>query len=409
MISYFDRQTVPLAIKAIQRDIPISNTGFSDLQAAFLTAYALMYALGGRLIDALGTRLGFLLIMIWWSLACASHGLARGFRMLVVSRFLLGMGEGGGFPAATKTVAEWFPVGERSLALGVMNGGSAVGAVIAPPFIAAVLSFSDWRWVFFLSGAAGLFWCLWWSRAYWSPGVRPRLSAVEQAELASILPARQDDLVAGRKHSWFRLFSYTEVVGLIVAKFLSDAAWFFYLFWLPKYLYDIRGFDVKGVGYFGWIPYAASGIGCVAGGWFSGWLIRRGASLNLARKIALGLSAALMPSVLIVTHAPVQLAIVLFSIVFFGHQSWSTLVMVMPADLFPQNLVGSVAGLIGFAGALGGVVLNVVIGRLLDAGFGYSVVFGIVSVLHVTAFLVILATVPAVAPIRLRSAGIQIA
>jgi MFS transporter, ACS family, hexuronate transporter len=399
-ISYFDRQTLPVVISAIQKDIPISNTRFSDLQAAFLAAYALMYALGGKLIDALGTRTGFLLIMIWWSLACASHGIAMGFGMLMVSRFLLGMGEGGGFPAATKAVSEWFPVGERSLAMGVMNAGTALGAVVAPPFIAAVLTFSNWRWVFFLSGAAGLAWSIWWFKDYWSPMLHPRLTAVEREELASILPTAQDDVLSPAKDSWLTLFSHPQVIGLVTAKFLTDAAWYFYLFWLPKYLYDVRGFDVKKIGYFGWIPYAASGIGCLLGGWFSGWLIRRGFSLNFARKTALGLSAAVMPSVLFVTHAPVQLAIVLFSIVFFGQQSWSTLVMVVPADLFPQKLVGSVAGLVGCGGALGGVVFGMVVGTLLDSGFGYGVVFAIVSVLHIAAFLLVLITVPAIRPLH---------
>ncbi len=187
--------------------------------------------------------------------------------------------------------------------------------------------------------------------------------------------------------------------GLVGAKFLSDAAWYFYLFWLPKYLYDARGFDVKRVGYFAWIPYAAAGIGCLLGGWFSGWLIRRGHSLNFSRKVALGLSAAVMPSIVLVSHLPVQLAIVVFSIVFFGQQSWSTLVMVLPADLFPRNVVASVAGMVGFGGAIGGVVFGLVVGYLLDHGFGYGVVFVIVSTLHVIAFFLVLVTVRAVHPL----------
>ena len=153
-ISYLDRQTLPVAIAAIQEDIPISNTQFSNLNTAFLLAYALMYAGGGKLIDVLGTRRGFALIMVVWSLACASHGLAAGFGMLAVSRLLLGMGEGGGFPAATKAVAEWFPVQERSTAMGMINAGAAVGAVIAPPAIAAIITASNWRWVFFIAGVA---------------------------------------------------------------------------------------------------------------------------------------------------------------------------------------------------------------------------------------------------------------
>jgi ACS family hexuronate transporter-like MFS transporter len=391
-ISYFDRQTLPLAITAIQRDIPVSNTRFSDLQAAFLVAYALLYALGGKLIDLLGTRTGFLIIMLWWSLACASHGLATGFGMLMVSRLLLGMGEGGGFPAATKAVSEWFPVQERSLAMGIINAGTALGAVVAPPFIAIVLSYASWRWVFLLSGIAGLVWAAWWWFEYWSPGVHPRLTEPERDALA---PSESE-----RAPSWYGLFGLREVWGLVSAKFLSDSAWYFYLFWLPKYLYDARGFDVKAIGYFAWIPYAAAGIGCLGGGWFSGHLLRQGRSLNMARKMALGLSAAVMPFIAMVPHVPVQFAMALFSLAFFGQQSWSTLIMVLPADLFPRSAVGSVAGLVGFGGAIGGSVFGLVVGYLLDHEIGYGTVFGIVSTLHVLAFLLILITVRTVAPLH---------
>jgi ACS family hexuronate transporter-like MFS transporter len=401
-LSYFDRQTLPVAIAAIQRDIPISNTAFSQLQAAFLIAYAAMYAGGGKLLDLLGTRTGFLFIMLWWSLACASHGLATGFGMLMASRFLLGMGEGGGFPAATKAVSEWFPVGERSLAMGIMNAGTALGAVIAPPFIAGVLSFTSWRWVFFLPGVLGLLWAIWWWKEYWPPPRHPRLSNAERTFLAS---EAADTLShpSGTSLPWLRLFTHREVWGLVGAKFLSDAGWYFYLFWFPKYLYDIRHFDIKQVGYSAWIPYAASGVGCLVGGWFSGWLIRRGQSVNFSRKLALGLSAAVMPWIILVTHLPVSLAIVLFSLAFFGQQSWSTLIMVLPADLFPRSVVGSVAGLVGFGGAMGGVIFGLVVGYLLDHGYGYGSVFAIVSTLHVTAFVLILITVGSIHPGPARS------
>ncbi len=191
--------------------------------------------------------------------------------------------------------------------------------------------------------------------------------------------------------------------GLVGAKFLSDAAWYFYLFWFPKYLYDVRHFDIKQVGYSAWIPYAASGVGCLVGGWFSGWLIRRGESVNFSRKLALGLSAAVMPWIILVTHLPVSLAIVLFSLAFFGQQSWSTLIMVLPADLFPRSVVGSVAGLVGFGGAMGGVVFGLVVGYLLDHGYGYGSVFAIVSTLHVTAFVLILITVGSIRPAPARN------
>ena len=374
-ISYFDRQTLPVAIQAIQREIPISNTQFSQLQAAFLTAYALMYAGGGKLVDVLGTRTGFLAIMVWWSLACASHGLAAGFGMLAASRFLLGMGEGGGFPAATKAVAEWFPAAERATAMGIINAGTAVGAVCAPPLIAWCLAAFSWRWVFFLSGGLGLIWALWWFRDY-----RPLQVVEGHSRAEPPIP-------------WLSLLGQVPVWGLVFAKFLSDSAWYFYLFWLPKYLYDARGFDTKQVGYYAWIPYAASGLGCVCGGTFSSFLLKSGRSLDLSRKLALGLSAAMMPLAYFITKVPVEMAIVLFSVAFFGQQSWSTLVMILPADLFPRNAVGSVAGLVGFGGAMGGVVFGLVVGYLLDHGYGYATVFAIVSTLHVAAFLVILASV----------------
>lgn len=386
---------MPVAIAAIQREIPISNTQFSHLQAAFLISYALMYAAGGKLLDVLGTRIGFAVIMVWWSLACASHGLAKGFGHLVTSRFLLGMGEGGGFPAATKAVAEWFPVCERSTAMGIMNAGTAAGAVIAPPAIAAIIAGWTWRWVFFLSGIIGLLWTAWWLRAYDPAASHRGLSAAEKHEIRDVLdaPDANDKSESGE---WLRLLAFRQVWGLVTAKFLSDAAWYFYLFWLPKYLYDVRGFDTKRVGYFAWIPYAASGLGSLAGGWFSSWLIRQGRPLNFARKVALGASAAVMPVIFLVPHVPVNLAIVLFSIAFFGQQSWSTLVMILPADLFPRTAVGSVAGLVGFGGAMGGVVFGIVVGYLLDHGFGYGPVFLIAGSLHVIAFGLILLAVPRV-------------
>jgi len=398
-ISYFDRQTLPVAIAAIQRDIPISNTQFSELQAAFLIAYALMYVGGGKLIDVLGTRTGFLVVMIWWSLACASHGLAMGLSMLFVSRFMLGLGEGGGFPAATKAVAEWFPVRERSTAMGIMNAGTAVGAVIAPPAIAVVLGTLNWRWVFFLSGAVGLLWVGWWIKDYFPPERHPRLTEEERGSLEEVFAAHHEEAPGIR---WLQLFRFPQVWGLVLGKFLSDAAWYFYLFWLPKYLYDARGFDIKRVGYFAWIPYAASGLGSFTGGWFSSWLIRRGHSLDFARKVALGASAALMPLIFLVMKSPIQIAILLFSVAFFGQQSWSTLVMILPADIFPHRVVGSVAGLVGFGGAIGGVLFGLVVGYLLDHGFGYGPVFALVSTFHVAAFCIILLAIRVVQPVTAR-------
>jgi ACS family hexuronate transporter-like MFS transporter len=210
---------------------------------------------------------------------------------------------------------------------------------------------------------------------------------------------------------WIALLHIREVWGLIIAKFLSDAAWYFYLFWLPKYLYDARGFDTKAVGAFAWIPYAAAGVGCLAGGWFSSYLVRRQFSLDVARKLALGLSAAVMPLIILVPHVAVSWAIAIFSVAYFGQQSWSTLVMVLPADLLPRGVVGSVAGLVGFGGAMGGIAFGQLVGYLLDHGIGYSTVFTLAGIFHVVAFTVILAAIPAFRPAdverRLRYQGAQ--
>jgi MFS transporter, ACS family, hexuronate transporter len=391
-ISYLDRQTLPVAVQAISKDIPLTNGQFSALQSAFLFAYALMYAGGGKLVDLLGTHRGFTVIMLFWSLACASHGLATGFGMLAASRFLLGMGEGGGFPAATRAVAEWFPTKERATAMGIINAGTAIGAVVAPPLIAAVLGYTNWRWIFVLTGTLGLLWVVWWRFSYSPPPSTPEETIVHITSHPT--PATTSPL------PWIRLFRIRETWGLVTAKFLSDAAWFFYLFWLPKYLYDARGFDIKAVGTFAWMPSAAAGVGCLLGGGFSSYLVRRQFSLGVARKLALGLSAAVMPFVILVPHVPVSWAIGLFCLAYFGQQSWSTLVMVLPADLFPQNVVGSVAGLVGFGGAMGGILFGEIVGYLLDHGFGYSAVFRIAGTLHIAAFLIILIAVPVLLPLN---------
>jgi ACS family hexuronate transporter-like MFS transporter len=381
-ISYLDRQTLPVAVNAIGKDIPLSNQQFSTLQSAFLFSYAFMYAGGGKLTDALGTRRGFTVIMIFWSLACVSHALALSFGMLAVSRFLLGMGEGGGFPAATRAVAEWFSTDERASAMGIINAGTAVGAVIAPPLIAVILSFLSWRWIFVITGTLGLLWTAWWRLSYSSP--------------------EQDSKVSGDEFAahlrWIDLLRIREVWGMVAAKFLSDAAWYFYLFWLPKYLYDARGFDIKAVGAFAWIPYAAAGIGCLIGGWFSSYLVRREFSVSFARKLALGLSAAVMPLVVFVPYVAVSWAIAIFSVAYFGQQSWSTLIMVLPTDLLPRRVVGSVAGLVGFGGAMGGIAFGQLVGYLLDHGIGYSVVLTLAGMFHVVAFVIILVAIPLFEP-----------
>lgn len=376
-ISYFDRQTLPIAISAIQHNIPISNQQFGYLETAFLLSYAVMYVIGGRILDRLGTRLGFMLIMLWWSIACALHALAAGFALLLVARFLLGIGEGGGFPAAVRVVSEWIEPEKRSTAVGIINAGTAVGSVLAPPLIGFVLLYSGWRAVFISAGVIGLVWVLWWTLAY-RDNMNPFSSNTPVAR------------ALGRQLTFKELVSLHSVQSLVFAKFMSDSAWYFMLFWLPKYLYDARGFDIKQVSYYAWIPYAASGVGSLLGGMLSSRLLRGGQSLDRARKLTLGLSAAFMPVVMLVPVVPVQLAILLFSIAFFCQQSWSGLIMTVPADIFPLSAVGTVSGLVGFGGAMGGAIFGIVAGYLLEHGSGYAPLFVMVGTFHLIGFLAIL-------------------
>lgn len=386
-ISYLDRQTLPWALQAIQADIPFSNQIKAALDSAFLVTYGLMYIGGGMLLDRLGTRRGFILIMAFWSLACASHGLAGGIVALAASRLLLGVGEGGGFPAATRAVTEWFPAKDRATAMGIINGGTAVGAVIAPPLIALILTQVDWfgvapwRWVFFLTGGMGLLWVFWWMSAYRTPAVA--------ADGGSAAEAGEHKITLGQ------ILAHTEVKAVIFAKFLSDGAWYFYLFWLPKYLFDAFHLDIKTAGSIGWIPYAASGLGALVGGSLSSYLLGRGASVNRARKIALGLSAALMPWVMLAPHTDsVALVIFLFSLAFFGQQSWSTLIMVLPTDMIPRRAVGTLAGLVGFGGAMGGVTLGQIVGWMRDHGYSYEPALILTGSMHIAAFVVICLLIP---------------
>jgi ACS family hexuronate transporter-like MFS transporter len=265
--------------------------------------------------------------------------------------------------------------------MGLINGGTAIGSVLAPPLIGLILFLSGWRMVFFASGALGLLWVLWWAVVYRN---NPATLSVETP--ADHLEAR----VLARQLTFRQIIGLRSVQALVLAKFMSDSAWYFLLFWLPKYLYDVRGFDVKHVSYYAWIPFAASGVGSALGGWASSRLLQRGLSLDLARKLVLGVNAAMMPAVMLVSLVPVQYAILLFSIAFFSQQSWSALIMTIPADIFPLSVVGSVAGLVGFGGSIGGALFGLVAGALLGYGYSYGMLFVAVGTFHLIGFFIII-------------------
>ncbi|XHR27320.1 MAG: MFS transporter [Chthoniobacteraceae bacterium] len=388
-IFYFDRQTLGVALKSIEQTIPISPEQYGWLTSAFLITYAFAYVAAGKLLDTLGTRRGFFIMVLCWAAACASHGLATTFSMLLMSRLFLGIGEGGGFPAASKAIAEWFPSSERSTAMGIINAGSAVGGVIAAPGIALILALAKWPWVFFTAALTGILWTAWWLIDYRFPK-----QSSPRDERNELLPSSSEQPIP-----WCALLRYRQLWALMSAKFLTDAAWFFYVFWLPKYLYSERGFDIKSMGCFAWIPFAAAGFGCLAGGGASSFLMHRGVSLDRARKLIMGLSAALMPFILFTTASPIAIAIGLFALAYFGHQAWSTLLITLPADIFPRSTVGSVAGMVGFGGAMGGVVFNLLVGYMLGHGFEFKHIFMISGTLHVIGFGLVLLGIRKIQPL----------
>jgi ACS family hexuronate transporter-like MFS transporter len=386
-LNYLDRQSFPIAVKVLQRDIPVSDQQYSNLQSAFLLAYSIMYAVGGRIMDRLGTRAGYAVVILWWSIANFLHGLASSVTGLGIFRFLLGLGEGGAFPGSAKVVSEWFPKSERSTAFGIFNTGSSVGAVIAPPLIAGmIVAFGNWRWVFFATGMFGIVWAALWWKSYALPADHAWITASERSYLEGTIPPELSP------SPYWQFFRYVPVWGLMIAKFLTDSAWFFFIFWLPRYLGEVRGLNIQQIGYYAWIPYTFAGIGSLSGGALSSYLLRRGVSLDAARKIPLGLSAALMPISLLIVSAPLGFAIVFFSVALFAHQFWSTIVQTLVTDLFEPRSVGSVAGLLGAVGSFGAMLFSLMVGTLVSQFHGYGVVFAIAGLLHPVSLAIVLVT-----------------
>jgi len=399
LLNYFDRQSLPVVLSEIKKIIPIDTIQFSQLNFMFIFAYGLMYAIGGMIIDHLGTKRGMAIMILWWSIATILHGLVAGLTGLFIARFLLGLGEGGGFPGAAKAVSEWFPPKERSFAFGLFNTGSSIGAVIAPPLIATIVLAASWKWVFFIPGIAGLILTTLWILIYTTPE-KCRFTTSEEKELLRKnskhhLSENSDNVSI----KWASLFNYRKLWGLLTIKLISDSAWYFLIFWLPKYLSDIRGLNIKEIGYYAWIPYAFAGVGSLTGGWLSSFLIKKGVSLDTSRKISLGIAAAFMPFSLLITSSPLNFAIVFFSMMMLGHQFWSTIVQTLAADIFPSKVVGSVAGLMGAIGCFGGMFFNLLAGQLIE-NIGYGPVFIFTGLLHPLAYITIFLIIRKIEPVR---------
>jgi ACS family hexuronate transporter-like MFS transporter len=398
-INYVDRQTVAVLKPHLQDQLHWSESDYGWIVFAFQLAYALMMMVSGNLIDRLGTRLGYALAMIWWSLAAMAHALARGAFSFGVARFFLGAGEAGNFPAAIKTVAEWFPPRERALATGIFNAGTNVGAVLAPPLVVWLTLKWGWQEAFIFTGALGFIWLAFWLLIYRQPAQHANLTA---QELRHIRSGDAEEVDVGEpKIPWTQILGYRQAWGFIVAKFMTDPIWWFYIFWLPSYLKQGRGFTLQEIGYFAWIPFLAADVGSVMGGWLSGFFMKRGWPLSRARKAAMLICALCMPSGIAAVFAPnAWLALALISVSTSAHQGWSANVFTLASDMFPKRDVGSVVGLGGAAGAVGGMIIAPVAGYTLQFFHTYVPLFFIAGLMHPLAILLVHRLVPTIAPVK---------
>jgi ACS family hexuronate transporter-like MFS transporter len=349
VINYLDRQTLSVVAPVLMDKFHMTNVTYSRIIFAFMLAYTIMNGISGPLIDRLGTRLGFALTTAWWSASAMLHALATGSWSLGTFRFLLGMGEAGNWPAGVKVVAEWFPVQERALASGIFNSGSAVGAILAPPFVTWIVLRFGWQMAFLAVGATGFIWLVVWLLVYSTP-------------------AQQ---IEGKKNSgpiplgalWRTRF----VWGFTVAKVFLDPVWYFYIFWYPTYLKQARNFDMASIGKYAWIPFLVSGGGNLIGGWFAGVLLRRGAPLPIARKVAVTVFALPIslgiPAVLV---GDVRISIGLVSLAMLGYTGVTANMLAMPADLFPKEAVATIWGLASLGSGFGGMVFALMTGWLVD-------------------------------------------
>ena len=403
-LNYLDRQNFPLVYSEIKQSIPISDIQFGFLSSLFLFAYGTMYAIGGRIIDLLGSRVGYAIVVIWWSLANMLNGLVSSVMGLGVTRFLLGMGEGGGFPASAKVVSEWFPKKERSFAFGIFNTGSSLGAIVAPPLILLIVSATgSWRWTFLTFGLVGLLWVLAWVKMFNIPAKSKYVTDEEKQyiETEQAIDRAGEQNVDKSNYPWIQLLKFRKLWGLLVMKFLTDAAWYFFIFWLPKYLNDMRGLDIKGIGAYAWIPYVFAGTGSFVGGWLSSYLIKKHVSLDASRKIALGIAAALLPASLLITStSSVLYAVFFFGIAMMGHQLFSTIVQTLTVDMFPSKVVGSVSGLVGCFGTYGGMFFSLIIGFVIQ-NQGYTPAFIVSGILHPISFLLLFLIIKKIEPVRI--------
>ena len=412
LINYIDRLTVSVLAPVITRELQLSNLQFAWLGTWFLLAYTISQAASGRLIDRLGTRRGFTLSVTIWSLAAMATSLARSLTSLSVCRFILGLGEAGNWPGAAKVTTEWFPVRERAFAMAIFNSGAALGAVIAPPVIVLLQLRYGWQTTFLVTGALGFAWLGLWLIVYEVPTRHPWLGAderqlIEQDQRIDAASAAARGVAGHGATSgatplrWRDLLAYREVWALVLSRVLCDPTWWLYITWLPKYLSDVRGFSLAEIGLYAWVPYLAADAGSLSGGAASGWLIARGWPVHDARRAVIVGAALLMPvGALAVRAQNPMVALVLMSVVLFAFQVWINNVQVIPADLFPPQVVGSVAGLSGCGAGIGSMFFTLATGWIVDH-FSYNAVFTLAALLAPLATLTLFGVMRRITPVRI--------
>jgi ACS family hexuronate transporter-like MFS transporter len=400
VINYVDRQVFSVLAPDLQRSIGWSELDYSRIVIAFQASYAVMMMVSGRLLDRIGTKLGFALSVFAWSVVEVAHAFARTAFAFGVARFSLGLAEAGNFPAAIKTVAEWFPASERALATGLFNSGVALGAVIAPIVVPLMAAAYGWQSPFIVTGILGLVWLPAWWVLYGDRRSHRRLSDEER----TLIESGQESNSAAVSVPWRRLFLYRQTWAYVLTKSLADPIWWFYLFWLPKFLAE--GFGIRGTAV---IPYLtgvfiAADLGCLAGGWLSSAFVKRGWTVNWARKGTMAILGAIMiPSVLTAIHLhDVRLVMALIAVACGCHQAWSTILFTLASDLFPSQAAASVAGIGGFAAGMVSIVAAELTGRVLNADPAlYAPMFIAAAVLYPVGLIVFHALSPRMEPAEL--------
>jgi len=396
-LNYLDRQVLGVLAPDLTREFGWSEIDYGNIVTAFQFAYAIGLVSAGAIIDKLGTRIGYALAISLWSLAAMSHALAGSVLGFAFARFLLGLGEAGNFPAAIKTVAEWFPRRERAFATGIFNSGSNVGAILAPLAVPIVAVTWGWQAAFLFTGVLSATWLVTWLLVYRPPENHPKLMPDELAHI------RSDPEEPTTRIPWLQLLRHRQAWAFVVAKFMTDPIWWFFLFWLPKFLNSEYGLTLTGLGPPLIAIYLLADVGSIGGGWLAGRFIKRGWTVNRARKGAMLVCAlAVVPIVFASNAGNLWLAVGLIGLATAGHQGWSANVFTLTSDMFPRYAVGSVVGLGGFGGAVGGMMISTFVGFLLETTGSYVPVFMMAAFAYLLALLAVHLLVPRLAPAQIK-------